>query len=69
MYLYIINEALTDYTDGMAVIVAPSMERCRELFTEEFGEYHEGEFENATFTVIEGVNHHEGVVSFVYGGA
>ena len=69
MNLYIINKVLSDYTSGMAVIAAPSMERCRELFIKEFSEYHATDFdEYGTFTVIEGVNHNEGVVSYVYGG-
>ena len=28
--LYIINEVLSDYTPGMAVIAAPDLKRCRE---------------------------------------
>jgi hypothetical protein len=69
MNLYIINEVLADYTSGMAVIAAPSKERARELFIEEFGEYYAEDFDKyAEFTVIEGVNHPEGVVQYVYGG-
>ena len=69
MNLYILSEVLTDYTSGMAVIAAPNKERCRELFIEAFTEYHADEFDNwAKFTVIEGVNHPEGVVEYVYGG-
>ena len=78
--LYIIKSILSDYTDGMAVIAAPSMERCRELFKEQFGSYsiEEGydkamtEFDSAVqekyFYVIEGVNHDEGIIEYVYGG-
>ena len=33
--LYIIEEVLYDYTAGMVVIAAPSLERCREIFTDE----------------------------------
>ena len=81
--LYILNEVLYDYTAGMAVIAAPSLERARELFIEEFGWYkgpessdyskeHDAglleEFDSAEAKVIEGVNHPEGVVSYVYGG-
>jgi hypothetical protein len=67
--LYIINEVLTDYTSGMAVIAAPNKERCREIFIKEFTEYYaEGFDKYAEFTVIEGVNHAEGVVEYVYGG-
>ena len=76
MNLYIINEVLYDYTDGMCVIAAPSLERCRELFIEQFGDYNNIQsdaFDKAvqsdwTLKVIEGVNYPEGVVSYVYGG-
>jgi hypothetical protein len=69
MNLYILNEVLSDYTSGMAVIAAPSKERARELFIEQFSEYHADDFDKyAKFTVIEGVNHPEGVVDYVYGG-
>jgi hypothetical protein len=76
--LYIINEVLSDYTAGMAVIAAPSMERCRELFAKEFDlstwetDQEMREFDSAIedgdYKVIENVNHDEGVVSYVYGG-
>ena len=68
--LYILNEVLADYTSGMAVIAAPSLERCREIFIAEFGKSHADDFDKfAEFTVIEGVNHAEGVVSYVFGGS
>ena len=67
--LYIINGVLSGYTDGMAVIAAPNMERCRELFVAEFGEYQGEEFDQfAKVKVIENVPQAEGVVSYVYGG-
>jgi len=67
--LYIINNVLFDYTAGMAVIAAPNMERCRELFVAEFGEYHAENFDEfAKVKVIENVPQVEGVVSYVYGG-
>ena len=69
MNLYILNEVLSDYTSGMAVIAAESKDHARELFIAEFGEYHADEFDKfAEFTVIEGVNHPAGIVSYVYGG-
>jgi hypothetical protein len=69
MNLYIINEVLSDYTSGMAVIAAESKVHARELFIAEFTEYHAEEFDKyAEFTVIEGVNHAAGVVQYVYGG-
>ena len=69
MNLYIINEVLSDYTSGMAVIAAESKEQCRELFIKEFTDYHAEEFDKyAEFTVIENVQHAAGVVQYVYGG-
>ena len=69
MNLYILNEVLSDYTSGMAVIAAESKEQCREFFIKEFSEYHADDFDKyGNFTVIEGVNHAAGVVSYVYGG-
>ena len=76
MNLYIINEVLYDYTDGMCVIAAESLPRCEELFMKEFGwednEQHnqaiQKEFNTAPIKVIENINHSEGVVSYVYGG-
>ena len=80
MNLYIINEVLYDYTDGMCVIAAESMPQCEQIFMEEFGydgdadwakesnERKQKEFITAPIKVIEGVNHPAGVVSYVYGG-
>ena len=76
MNLYIINEVLYDYTDGMCVIAAESMPRCEELFMKEFGwednDQHnqaiQKEFNSAPIKVIENINHEEGIVSYVYGG-
>lgn len=69
MNLYIINEVLSDYTVGMAVIAAESKEQCREFFIKEFTEFHAEEYDKyAEFTVIEGVNIPAGVVQYVYGG-
>ena len=84
--IYIIEEVLSDnpydYTPGMAVICASSLDRCREIFVEEFSNIHypnenyfereHKEFDSAindrNYKVIEGVNHDEGIVSYVYGG-
>ena len=69
MNLYIINNVLSDYTSGMVVIAAESKESAREFFIKEFSEYHADDFDKyGKFTVIEGVNHPEGVVDYVYGG-
>lgn len=74
--LYIINEVLYDYTDGMVVIAAASLERARELFTAEFVDYTEDgkldEFDAAikrgAYKTLEVVGLEEGIVSYVYGG-
>ena len=71
--LYIIEEVLYDYTGGMVVIAAPSLERCREIFTEEFnwsrrGSEYDSAIEHGFYEVIENVNRAEGLVSYVYGG-
>ena len=77
--LYIINEVLSDYTPGMAVIAAPSLERCREIFAKKFDldswetdqeiKEFDSAIEDGDYKVIENVNHDEGVVSYVYGGS
>ncbi len=64
--LYILNNVLFDYSEGMAVVSAPSLERCWELFKAEFGQDDDREF--AKVKVIENVPQPEGVVSYVYGG-
>ena len=70
MKLFILNNVLSDWTSGMAVIAAESKEQCRELFIKEVGEYYADEFDNcAKFTVIESVGLDEaGVISYEYGG-
>ena len=69
MNLYIINNVLSDYTSGMAVIAAESKEQCREFFIKEFSEYYADEFDKyAEFKVIEDVKHPAGVVAYEYGG-
>ena len=70
MKLYILNNVLSDYTSGMAIIAAENMDQCRELFIKEFSEYHAVEFDKyAKFTVIESVSIEEaGIVDYVWGG-
>ena len=73
MNLYIINEVLYDYTDGMCVIAAESMPHCEQIFMEEFSSDYsragrQKEFNEAPIKVIEGIDHPAGVVSYVYGG-
>jgi hypothetical protein len=67
--LYILEGVLADYTPGMAVIAAPSLERAWEVFGENFFIDIKHEKLNCEdIKVIEGVNHPEGVVSHVCGG-
>ena len=75
MKLYILNDVLYDYTPGMCVIAAESLEQCKQLFIEEFSigcdyadKEQERELNSASVKVIEGVNHPAGIVSYVYGG-
>jgi uncharacterized NAD-dependent epimerase/dehydratase family protein len=69
MNLYILNEVLSDYTDGMAVIAAESKDAARAIWIQEFGGFHAEDFDKyAEFTVIEGVNHPAGLVAHVFGG-
>jgi len=72
MNLYILEGVLADYTGGMAVIAAPTLERCWELFTLKFGYFGDSldrqKLSCDDIKVIEGVNRAEGVVSYMYGG-
>jgi len=75
MNLYIINEVLYDYTDGMVVIAAESLERARDLFSAEFGcsdssmDEFDAAIERGAYKTLQVVGQPEGVVSYVYGGA
>ena len=69
--LYIINEVLYDYTPGMAVIAAPSLDACREIFAGEFAFWvddFDSSIADGDYKVIEGVEHQPGVISYVVGG-
>lgn len=70
MNLYILNDVLYDYTPGMCVIAAESLEQCNQIFIEEFGdsECRQKDLDTARVKVIEGVNHPVGVVAYEYGG-
>lgn len=70
MKLFIINNVLSDYTSGMAIIAAENMDQCRDLFLKELYGTSADEFDNyARFTIIESVGLDEaGVVEYVYGG-
>ena len=70
MKLFIINNVLSDYTSGMAVIAAENKDQCRELFIKEFGDYADEFDKYATFIVIESVGLDDAaVISYEYGGA
>ena len=67
--LYILEGVLADYTGGMAVVAAPTEGRAWEIFADRFNSDLVVERHNCQgVTVIEGVNHAEGVVSYMYGG-
>ena len=71
MHLYILNGVLCDWTPGMAVIAAESLDQARELFLAELGDssYAANEFNEAKVTVINSVGLDEaGIVDYVYGG-
>lgn len=70
--LYIIEGIFCDFTCGMAVICAPSLDRCREIFAEKFSwglEEFDYSIKAGNYKVFEGVNHVEGIVSYSCGGS
>jgi hypothetical protein len=75
MNLYIINEVLSDYTFGMVVIAADSLDRCREMFIAEFGndwqptiDEYDGAIQRGSYKVLAVQDQEEGIVSHVFGG-
>jgi len=71
--LYIIEDVLYDYTSGMAVIAAPNLERCRQIFKDEFGDAnamleYDASIKAHCYKLLSVNNQPEGVVSYVYGG-
>ena len=75
MNLYIINEVLSDYTFGMVVIAADSLDRCREMFIAEFGndwqptiDEYDGAIKRGSYKVLAVRDQEEGIVSHVFGG-
>ena len=53
MNLYIIEGVLKDYTSGMVVIGIPTLERCQELFLEEWPDQdHRDELQRVSIGVI-----------------
>lgn len=73
MNLYIIDEVLSDYTPGMAVIAAESLDRCRAAFEQEFSskrllEEFDAAISDGSFKVLQVQDQQEGMVSYVFGG-
>jgi len=78
MNLYIISNVLWDVTRGMCVIAAESMSHCEEIYVKKFEHYEmwsggeiidaQQDFKDATFQVIENINHPAGVINYVFGG-
>ena len=68
MNLYILNDILGDYTAGMAVIAADSLDSARAIFVEHFPLQGAADFDTAEVQVIAAVNHPAGLVSHVFGG-
>ena len=75
MNLYVIADVLSDYTSGMAVIAAPTLERCRELFIAQFGkdwqptiDEYDSAIKRGEYKVLQVVGQEEGIVDYVYGG-
>ena len=71
--LYIINEVLYDYTEGMVIIAAASLERARLLFRAKFGdgrvlEEFDESIASGVYRTLQVVGQPEGIVSYVYGG-
>ena len=73
MNLYIISEVLYDYTEGMVVIAAESLERAASLFANEWPdsrkiEEFDAAIERGAYQTLKVVGQPEGIVSCVYGG-
>jgi hypothetical protein len=72
--LYIIEEVLRDYTDGVVVIAAPNLEICRELFIAEFDNdydtvpHYDKAIESGAYKILSVNDQPDGVVSYVFGG-
>jgi hypothetical protein len=73
MNLYIISEVLSDYTSGMVVIAAESLDRCRALVQEQWSsdsilKEFDAAIKDGEYKVLEVQNQEEGIVSYVFGG-
>jgi hypothetical protein len=73
MNLYIISEVLSDYTSGMVVIAAESLDRCRALVQAQWSsdsilKEFDAAIKDGEYKVLEVQNQEEGIVSYVFGG-
>jgi hypothetical protein len=73
MNLYIISEVLYDYTDGMVVIAAESLDRARALFQDKWSsarllQEFDAAIGGAAYKVLQVQDQAEGIVSYVFGG-
>lgn len=73
MNLYIISEVLYDYTDGMVVIAAESLDRARALFQDKWSsarllQEFDAAISGAAYKVLQVQDQAEGIVSYVFGG-
>lgn len=74
MFLYIFNDVLWDYSDGMAIIAAKDLEQAREIFVRELdrNEYEidrvirEGKYK--VLHLDENVHRESGLIDVVWGG-
>ena len=69
MNIYILNDVLKDWSYGMAVLAAESMEEARDIWCQEFPGENASDFDNAKIHVIEGANCQAGLINYVWGGA
>ena len=67
MKLFVVNNVLTDYTDGMIIVRAESVEQAIELCLKDFGGSTALKNEN-NYTEID-LDGAPGVVDHVYGGS
>ena len=74
IYHSLCHRKCVSYDPGMAVIVAPDLARCRELFvlnsnisTDDYVNEFDASIANGTF--YESVDAAEGIISYVYGSA
>lgn len=69
MKIFIVNNVLNDFTSGMVVVRAESLEQAMQICEAEFGSSSENDFlDYANYSEI-GVDGSAGVIDCVYGGS